>query len=303
MTHVDPANRSLLVIGWSKVGKTVLAVQLVLRTQKGKGSLTFREPPPNLTLVEAPTAALSEGRAPAHTPANVLSDLTLPLTGPFDLVWPDYGGEQVRKMVGQKRRLPQGWRERVESAGGWLLMIRPMRSPDFEDVLTRPLPEIVTERRAVASTTSGTGRETDADGEEYDPSSIWSDQSLLIEILQILREVRGRSAFDPETAPVLAVALSCWDEMYPDAESDRTPSDVLRKRYPLLTSFVEANWAADRRVVYGISAQGQDLKEGVSDEAYAEKGPEEHGYIVDPSGERDTDLTVLISDVIERIGT
>ena len=37
-----------------------------------------------------------------------------------------------------------------------------------------------------------------------------------------------------------------------------------------------------------------------ADEEYAAMGPERHGYVVLPTGERDSDLTGLIASLVER---
>lgn len=299
MTDHDSASESILVVGWSQVGKTVLATQLLLRLRSDRGHLRLRVPPSDVSLLESAKDALSEGLAPGHTPAQSLGDLTLPLVGPVDLVWPDYGGEQVKRMVQDARRLPDGWRERIEAAGGWLLLVRPSQSRDFEDILSRPLHAFVESRREQATDAYRAAETPDT---QLDLSIVWSDQALLVEILQILREVKGAKLYDPTRAPVLAVGLTCWDELYADDDDGApAPPDLLAERYPLLSSYIEANWSEERRFVFGLSAQGRTLGKDDPDVEYAITGPEGHGYVIHPDGRRDDDLTAPIAELIARV--
>lgn len=283
----------ILVVGWSQVGKTVLAAQLLLRLRDAAGGLRLRTPPKDVSLLESAIADLSQGLAPKHTPKDALGDLTLHLEGPVDLIWPDYGGEQIRRMTRDTRQLPSGWRPLIERAGGWLLLVRPSGSPDYTDVVSRPLHSVMREWRGRSS----------AAGEDSDEGITvdWSDQALLVETLQILMEVREIRPYDSGELPALVVALTCWDELFPDTDETVAPPALLAERYPLLHAFIESNWPPAHRAVFGLSAQGQRLNQSVPDEEYAIEGPEGNGYIVHPSGERDPDLTGLIAGLLSRM--
>ena len=142
----ERAVHSLLLIGGPAAGKTVYGTQLLGRMEVNHGALRLRGAIPTILPFREAFERLASGFAPEHTGVSVYHELRLPVltpgNAPVDLVWPDYGGEQVRALV-EQRLVTSEWGGRIQTAAGWILMIRldQLRMPG--DLLTRPA-ELVT---------------------------------------------------------------------------------------------------------------------------------------------------------------
>lgn len=269
------ANNSILLIGESGAGKTHYGAQLLQRLMKGDGRLRMNGAATNLEPFEAALEALNEGRAADHTPNSTYVDSIWPVSNEegkqAQLVWPDYGGEQVKTMI-TTRRIPNAWQERIRGTHAWMLLIRLQKTRVGDDIFSRPLHSIRSESN------------------EHKEVQI-SDQARLIELLQMLKfvaEARGR----PLESPRLAVLLTCWDEL----NFDGTPDAALSSRLPLVASFIRSNWVAP--IVLGLSALERPLNPQERDADYATKGPEEFGYVVKSNGEHTHDLTLPVEQLL-----
>lgn len=273
---MSASNRSILLIGESGVGKTHYGAQLLKRLMKGDGQLRMDGAATNLEPFVAAMESLNEGMAAGHTPTTTYVDSIWPIKDvsgrKAELVWPDYGGEQI-KTISSTRRIPAAWRARVVGAPAWLLLVRLQQTRVSEDIFTRPL-----------STLKGEG----VDNREVQVS----DQARLIELLQILLYIRGAISTKPLESPRLCVLLSCWDEL----GTDELPAVVLDQRLPMFSSFVHSIWSEPS--VLGLSALERPLSPRDQDIEYAARGPEQFGYIVLPGGQRSTDLTSPIQRLL-----
>ena len=262
---------SILLIGESGVGKTHYGAQLLRRLNNVEGSLRMDGAATNMEPFETALECLNEGRAADHTARSVYVDSVWPVAdaegNKATLVWPEYGGEQIKSII-ETRRLPERWQARVDSADTWILLIRLQQMRVGEDIFSKPLSDL---RGA-----SNENQEVHA-----------SDQARLIELLQMLLFAH-RMAAKPRLRPNLGILLTCWDE----AGADGLPDATLNTRLPLVSAFVEANWA--NPVIMGLSALERPLSPKNSDKDYATRGPEHFGYIVKPDGERTSDLTIPI---------
>lgn len=276
---------SLLILGESGTGKTHYGAQLLLRLNSQGGALRMRAAASNMTPFEAALRRLSEGRAAGHTAtADYLESLWPVADGrgrAMDLVWPDYGGEQIRRML-EHRRVSVAWRDRLMRGAGWILLVRVQHADLSEDLFSRPLASL------------GAAPATDR------PYRM-SDQSRLVELLQLLLHVRGVGTLVPIASPALTVLLSCWDELGP-AGAGRPPAGVLAERLPLLADFVETNWRPDRLSILGLSSLGRPLQDREQDEEYIDRGPEHFGFIVRADGSLNPDLTLPIAELFARTG-
>ncbi len=281
---------SLLIVGGPNAGKTVYGAQVFARLRHGAGTLRLRSAPDDIAPFEQALTRLAQGLAPHHTGASTYHELSLPLVTsagrPVDLIWPDYGGEQIRDIV-ETRQIPQSWVARVRTATGWMLFVRPDRVRRYDDIISRP-PESVSQ---------GTSQH----GLRGEDVNRWSDAAALVELLQILIFIRRSGMIDAISEPTLTVVLSCWDEL-PDAQPS-TPSDVLYKRAPLLASFVHAIWKSESLNVIGLSAQGRELSPSAIDEDYVDLGPEHFGYVVLSNGRHSNDLTQPLLTTLPRVLT
>jgi hypothetical protein len=273
---MSASDRSILLIGESGVGKTHYGAQLLKRLMKGDGQLRMNGAATNLEPFEAAMESLNEGMAAGHTPTTTYVDSIWPIADvggrQAELVWPDYGGEQI-KAISSTRRIPAAWRARVVAAPAWLLLVRLQQTRASEDIFSRPL-----------STLKGTGVEN----REVQVS----DQARLIELLQMLLYIRGAIGTKLLESPRLCVLLSCWDEL---AAHER-PAVVLEQRLPMVSSFMRSIWAEPS--VLGLSALERPLSPRDRDMEYAARGPEQFGYVVLPDGQRSTDLTLPIQHLL-----
>jgi hypothetical protein len=278
-------SKTILLIGNTSSGKTHFGAQLLSRLTARNGLLKMRdhEAPSNVGVFETVLQRLGQGLSSDHTESTFYGEVLLPAIGEsgqrVDLVWPDYAGEQMTgdEGIARGRTVPAHWMNRINGSDHWILMVRPLSAATAEDLLNRPLrvePELNTEDKAPPA----------------------SPQLDLVELLQILRHVKKVSSQDPTESPRMLVLLSCWDEL-PAGSS--APAGVLAEHLPALNAFLQANWAADCLLVYGLSALGKSLSATTVDPAYRDLGPESFGFVVLPSGARVGDLTLPIEKLAQ----
>jgi hypothetical protein len=270
---------NLLLIGGSNVGKTHFVAQLYRRLVNPGGRYRMVTPPADLTLIQAVLERLASGRAGDHTPRGVNEEIQFVVAdqqATIELTFPDYAGEQVQFLV-TDRLVSRRWQELVAASGEWLLFIRLDTIPPLEDVTSRGLAYI---------------DDMKARPQPDQHTSELSMPAFVVELLQMLLHLKSVAVLSPVAAPRLTVALSCWDRL--GLAAGTKPTDELRRRLPLVYAFLEAGWQPANWRVCGLSALGQDLDANTPDEAYADAGPENAGFIVLPSGEKTPDLTHLI---------
>lgn len=274
-------SESLLLLGESDVGKSHFGGQLLGRLSQEIGALRMVGSPKSLEAFDAVLNCLNAGRAAPHTSQDRYVESRWPLIDQSgrrrELVWPDYGGEQVR-VIRTERRMPETWRTRVTSAAGWIVMVRIAHAQLSDDVFTRPLAEPGRERERI--------REFKL-----------SQQAQLVDFLQWLMFVRRTGTLKPVANPPLMLLLSCWDEL-PEAQLNTDPFDVLRTRMPMVAAFAETNWQPGALRVVGLSALGRALTETNVDEEFVDRGPESFGYVVLENGRHDPDLTLAVAPMI-----
>ena len=262
------APKSLLLLGESDVGKTHYGAQVLRRLNAGRGAFELVEGA-NLRPFKTALDLISQGLSAPHTPRAEYSESIWTLCqrssgSNMELVWPDYGGEQVTGMIHGKS-LPAAWRDKIVKASGWIFMVRPSQVPLPEDILTRAvsLPAV------------------------DDPeNSTLSPQSRLIEVLQMLRYKKWSYLEHKGMLPPLAVLLTCYDEL----ATEDSPGAYCCARLPMFYQYLSSNWPKDRRRIFGVSPLGQPLSETHPDENYATSGPETRGFVVDEQGDKTEDL-------------
>lgn len=276
MEMMPPAACRALVLGGPGAGKTTYLVQLHGRVRAGSAALRARSAPASLEAIEGGYRRLQQGLAVSHTQYGTDATLTLAaMTAdgtPVDVVVPDYAGEELRRLV-DDRRFPDRWREQAASGDHWLLFIRLSIHPELPDVITRPIGELA--------------RAADPRDDE-DPHTLPVDM-WAVELLQALLATR----YSVEARlPRFTLVLSCWDELDPNGAA--TPQTVATDRLALVDSYCRATWGAGYSV-FGLSAQGQQLDEEVPAEEFLDSGPDTRGWIVTPEGAQDSDLTRLVA--------
>ncbi|WP_186027059.1 hypothetical protein [Burkholderia gladioli] len=268
------AQHSILLVGESNVGKTHYGAQFLKRLMVKACALKMAGAPTNLEAFTTALSCLTEGKSTDHTPADTYVESVWPITdesGRYaELIWPDYGGEQVRNLVTQ-RRIPAAWRGRVHEATDWVLLIRLHSLRSEDDLFSRPLESFA-------------ANEPQGEPAAQEPS----DQARIVELLQMLLYLAQFHLDRPLSKPRLTILLSCWDEL----ETTDLPANLLASRLPMLWSFVCSNWTST--TVIGLSALERALSRTDADQEYATRGPEEFGYVVLPNGAKDTDITLPI---------
>ncbi|TDB89799.1 hypothetical protein [Actinomadura sp. 7K534] len=265
---------SILLLGESGVGKTHYGAQLLRRLMNGEGSrLRMEGQATNLDPFEEALASLDEGKAAGHTATATYVNSLWPVRNDeagqrADLVWPEYGGEQIHTMI-SSRRVPNSWLARIRQARGWLLLIRLQQTRTGDDIFSRPLADL---RKA-----STGNREMQV-----------SDQARLIELLQMLTYAAGAAGRRPLDRPRLGVLLTCWDEL----GLDLAPTAALKDRMPMLWDFLRSTWRSPS--IMGLSALGRSLSATRQDAEYVARGAEHFGYVVLPDGCQSPDLTLPI---------
>ncbi len=274
---------TVLIVGEFGVGKTHFGAQLLVRLNQGDGSLRMRGAAGNISAFESAVECLNEGRAAAHTATSTYVESIWPIQDQdghaMDLVWPEYGGEQIRQMLAN-RKFPSGWRDRVKQSTAWMLFVRIQQADSKDDIFSRPISTIHKSPPA-------------------DKSFRISDQARLIELLQSLLFLRGVGTLRQVSSPALTLLLSCWDEIV-GVQAKTRPSQVLAKHLPLLADFVTATWTTDALSIVGLSALERPLREDSHDEDYISRGPNQFGYIVRMDGTRHKDLTIPIGELARR---
>jgi hypothetical protein len=268
--------------------------------------------PTDLTPFQEVNDRLAVGQSASHTRSDVYKESIWPveLTGvtKATLIWPDYGGEQVEHIV-SRRSLTEQWVRRIQQSDGWLLMIRLAKMDALEDVLVRP--------RAIGSMQSrqgspdaahtapedehSTGSTSPANATRVPSSTPLTSQADLVELLQAMLFVRERAIDVRLEGPPLVVTLSCLDEIGDaQVEGGPEPHEILRRRLPLLSQFLDANWHSDALEIVGLSALGRPLNDEISDEEFMDNGPDQQGWCVRADGTRSEDLTVPVSTLIRK---
>ncbi|MDP9788999.1 TRAFAC clade GTPase domain-containing protein [Agrobacterium tumefaciens] len=273
----------ILLLGESDVGKTHFGGQLLGRLNQEQGYLRMVGSVGSLAGFEEVLDALNDGRAAQHTSALQYIESTWTVADPdgnaINLVWPDYGGEQV-KAIRQDRKMPQAWRERVVASNAWVVMVRVHNTEVSDDIFSRPIADL--------NLSPNQPRGTFA----------MSEQARLVDFLQWLLFVKGRGMLRRIETPQLMLVLSCWDEL-PTEEAGALPSRVLESRMPLVGAFLRSNWEPSSVRVVGLSALERPLKENSRDEEFIDKGPEQFGYVVDEGGQRSKDLTLMFKPFLQ----
>lgn len=260
--------RSVLLIGESDVGKTHYGAQVLRRLNSGIGMFELVVGT-NLEPFRIALDQISLGLSAPHTPVSEFSESVWKLRqkctrNELDVVWYDYGGEQVTEIINQKF-LPSSWRHRIFGASGWILMVRPSQVLLPEDILTR----------GASSLPSGDVSRTSL-----------TPQSKQIEILQMLRYKKLSYSDHEDSIPPLIVLLSCYDEL----ETEYPPSTYCQKKLPMLFQYVTSNWDSDRRRILAVSPLGTRLSDREPNQDFVSSGPENNGFVIDEHGTRSEDL-------------
>ncbi len=166
-----------------------------------------------------------------------------------EVFFPDMDGESFR-LQWKDRVWSKEYDQLVREAGGILLFVHPKQ-------IIEPIRIAVAAGIAAAIETEKSQTSSDQD-ELHDKPTPWDaerapTQVQLVELLQFLPE-RATTPFPLR----VAVIISAWDLV---SHEENSPEEWLTARLPLLDQFLKANPDIFERRIYGVSAQGGDLKD------------------------------------------
>lgn len=274
------SNKSILIIGKPKSAKTTFLAQFVILARKDKSKVKFWKTPENIQPIEDAIKRLRGANETQTTPAESNEVILLPIKiadENISLNCPDYGGEQINEILNLREFSPQ-WQTLINSSSSWIFFIRPKQVEALFDLSNKSYQSSVKESK-----------------EDVKPLFKVSEQSHLIELLQMMLHIKKCSFQKEISNPKLTIALTCWDEV----DEVITPNGLLAKLLPLLNQFVHLNWHKDAVNVIGISAQGFELESQVNKDKYLNEGSTKFPYVVkNNTTEKVYDITELIAESI-----
>lgn len=282
----NPTENSVLIIGGPNAGKTHFGGQLYGRliSRKFNYKISPNNLPADLTIFEDVINKLAEGKRAGHTEASANRNIELKINDENDnsvvFTFPDYAGEQVNSIV-DNRRINTIWKQYIEQSSSWMLFIRLDDLKPLEDIINKGIPEPDELKKRNAPP----------------PPVKVSDAAHFVELLQILLYMKGIPSLNKINKPNLTIVLSCWDiQNLPD---NTLPFQVLKQRLPLLYNFLKNTWREKSLSIIGLSSTGKTLTDE-ADEEYIDKTPIKFGYIINPNGIKEEDLTLSIQTFIGR---
>ncbi len=282
---MDTTNNTILIIGGPNAGKTHFGGQLYGRLNARTEQYKITSPPDDLTIFQEVLDNLNEGKSSGHTHVTAHQTLELEIEDNAGVKsifsFPDYGGEQVKAIVND-RRVNKVWKEQIDKSGSWMLFIRLDEIKSIEDVVNRGLPD----QNILQNRT-----------EKSEPM-VLSDTAFYTELLQILLYVKKIDVKQRIADPKLTLVLSCWD-LLSDEDQKKLPKDILEDRLPGLFSFINGIWTENACKIIGLSSIEKSLSNNDSNMDFVKKGPESFGYMITAIGEKETDLTLTISTFID----
>jgi hypothetical protein len=274
----------VLIIGGPNAGKTHFGGQLYGRLETRTSFYKITSPPRNLTVFKEVLESLYEGKSAGHTHVSANEVLELEIEDingrKTAFSFPDYGGEQVRAIVND-RRVNKAWKDQIDSSDAWMLFIRADEIQPIEDIVNRGLPEQEILEKRKDNTTP----------------MVISPSAFYMELIQMLLYTKRISTLKPITIPKLTVVLSCWDRIASDVGMN-LPEQVLSEKIPAFYSYIKATWHESAINIIGLSSTEKTLSEKEVDMEYVKKGPEHFGYIITPDGNKERDLTLSIATFI-----
>jgi hypothetical protein len=276
---------NILIIGGPNVGKTHYGGQLYGRLQTRESFYKIVTPPENLSIFREVLESLNDGKAANHTNVNSNEILELQIEDTsgkkITFNFPDYGGEQVRAIV-TDRRITKIWKDQVEKSDSWMLFIRLDEMLPLEDIINRGIPEIkVLEKR----------------NKQAEMLKL-SDSAFFTELVQILLYAKKAASFKKIDTPKLTIVLSCWDVLESQI-GDKLPWEILQEKLPSFWNYLTQTWNSENLNILGLSATEKSLDKTTPDRDFIKKGPEKFGYIITPEGVKEPDLTLSIASFVE----
>lgn len=278
---------SLAVLGLPRAGKSVFLGRLWHAVQHDHRRLQKRGQPADLQPLRVLGAPLEDGMFPDRTSRDAPPSFVAPLrwsgaiVRDIDLHATDYNGERLR---GIWRRDADAWSEDWEArahAEGIAVVVR-------ADLVRRALGS-----RPLIPSAQGDDRprrlfpDTQPDFHARPDDAVAAPTAVeLVELLQVLRHVRGLAAGQVEPGFRIAVLLTAWDAI--DAALQETgPRRFLEEELGLLDDLLATNFNPGDIRAFGLSAVGGDLTNTDYRNKFLQGEVDEHGWVTwDANGVR-----------------
>jgi hypothetical protein len=276
MTSKIPIN--FLLIGRPRTTKTTFLAQFYAKAESKNGAIKLEKHKGNLKPIIEALGNLSAGLEVQSTEGAANAELELLVSAGdemFELICPDYGGEQVNELI-NNYEVSDTWQTLVQKSNNWIVLIRPLDLSISHNLVSK------------------NWKEEDIDNSKKTEFNV-SEQSKLIELIQILSNIKALSYQEKIRTVRLTIALTCWDEL---GDNYKVPKDCLKKYLPLFSNFIDTNWEEGTFKILGLSAQGLSLNNPENKEKYLDEGMEKFPYIIRENGEKVHDITELIFEAV-----
>lgn len=173
-----------------------------------------------------------------------------------EIVFPDLSGESFQE-AWEERHWTKEYNQLITDAGSVLLFIHPgtLKEPytiaEMQRMAEAASPD---ENDDAAADDGDESAQSPEAAEEWDPENV-PTQVQLVELLQFAHD-RIKA-----NRPIrVAVIISAWDLVKDDYPGEAGPKSWLERRTSYLHQYLSSNFELFRFRVYGVSAQGGDLK-------------------------------------------
>jgi hypothetical protein len=285
---INSTDNNILIIGGPNAGKTHFGGQLYgrLNNRSFEYKISPNNRPTDLTIFADVLSKLTEGKRAGHTETSANRSIQLVVDGvngeKITLSFPDYGGEQV-KMIVENRRVNTLWKKYIDTSTSWILFVRLDSIEIIEDIVNRelPSPEEIAKRNGQT------------------PPVRLSDAAHFVELLQTLLYIKGVSTLNKINQPNLTVVLSCWDILKEELKisDSEIPASILKQKLPMLYNFLGNCWEEKYISIIGLSSTEKTLNDEPDDD-YIDRTPIDFGYFIDTEGKKIQDLTLAIETFI-----
>lgn len=254
--------RSLVAIGLPEAGKTTFLAALwhVTEREEVPGSLRLEKISENAKHLNAIKNDWLTFTRVVRTVRGQEQSATLWLRDESgvigEVIFPDLSGESFQD-AWKERHWTKEYNQLITDAGSVLLFIHP-------NTLTEPYTIAEAQKMAEAASPHGEDDSATGDGDEttqppevakaWDPEKV-PTQVQLVELLQF-----AHHCIKADRPIRIAVIISAWDLVKEDYPGEAGPNNWLERRTSYLHQYLKSNFELFRFRVYGVSAQGGDLK-------------------------------------------
>ena len=196
------------------------------------------------------------------------------------LAFPDLSGESFQHQY-EKREVKIEHAEFIKDSSGVLLFIHPDKIKE---------PWLISE--VPARLREGKPEEDKRESKPRNPIEDDPTQVQLVELLQFLTYIRTNQTIQ------MCIIISAWDKV--EAISpDIKPGILIKEKMPLLCQYVKSNPEIFNMTYFGISAQGDELKE--CEKLLEYTNPSDRIKVIDKDGNKSKDIALPISWIMSNI--